>query len=309
MAVKNATKALSREERLARLKKKMESVDLGGGKGFWSPKQGRNIIRIMPPVREMEYYFQEVGKHSMSPDGKKRVYCPSFTSGGQLPCPVCEIIKDLRDAGDKASAEMAKSLGNRRMFWMNVIDRENPAAGPLIYTPGVMVFGDVTAYILDPDYGDIYDVEDGIDMVITREGSGINTEYNVKARKNASPLSEDPDEIEKWLDAALDLSYTVVDDDPENDKALSRGHAIYLLPYSRIVKEFNLDDIAADDLGVEEEEEEVVTPKKSPAKKHAAPVIDVEEEDDDDEDDEEEDEDIPAAKQEVSRRQARRSRR
>jgi len=306
MAVKTS-KGLSREERLALLKKKLDTVDLGGNKGFWNPKQGRNVIRILPAVKEMEYFFQEVGKHNMSPDGKKRVYCPNFTSGGLLPCPVCEIIADLKTSGDKASVEMAKSLGNRRMFWMNIIDRENPAAGPLIYTPGVLVFGDLSAYVHDPDYGDIYDPEDGIDMVITREGSGMQTEYNVKARKNSSPLSEDQVEMERWLDAALDLSYMEVSDDPEDDKVLAKGHAIYLLPYSRIVKEYNLDGIAAEDLGVDDddEEEEVVAPKKSPAKKHAQVTdeIDVEDEDEDEE------EDVPAAKQEVSRRQARRSRR
>lgn len=300
MAVK---KGLSREDKLAKIRERLQHVDLGGGKGFWSPKQGRNVIRILPPVKTMEYFFQEVGRHNLSPDGKKKVYCPSFTSGGELECPVCEIVKELRDAGDKGSDDMAKQLSIRKMYWMNIINRDDQNAGPLIYTPGVTVFGDIVSLVQDPDYGDIYDVDEGIDIIIERKGSGMQTEYSVKPRREATVLCEDSDLCEKWLEAASDLSYVEVSDDPEEDKTISKGHAVFLLPYDRIVKDFNLDNI--DEVVEDEDEvEEEVVPKKSPTKKQRTVVIE-EEEDEDDEEEEEEDE-TPPAKREVSRRQARR---
>jgi len=52
-----------RTSRLDKIRKRLENVDMGGTRGFWRPKSGRNVIRILPETGDMEVFWQEVGKH------------------------------------------------------------------------------------------------------------------------------------------------------------------------------------------------------------------------------------------------------
>lgn len=117
-------------------------------------------------------------------------------------------------------------------------------SGPFIYTPGVTVFSAVAALVNDPDYGDIFDLEEGTDITVERKGTGLNTEYQVVPRRDESPLVKTEAETEKIFEKAKDLSWVEVSEDPEEDSDLSEGHAVYVLPYDRIVSEFDLDSDA-----------------------------------------------------------------
>jgi hypothetical protein len=307
------------QDRLAALRSKMKGMDLGGSSGFWTPKEGRNVIRILPEVGTMQYFFQQVGKHSFPPDGKKYAYCPNFTSEGELECPVCEIVSQMSKSGDKAQKAMANDLRVRRTWWMNVIVRGQESQGPMIFTPGTTIFGSLITLISDPDYGDITDLNEGFDITIVRKGSGLDTEYEVLPKPKPTPLTDDADLSQEWVDKAKDLSYVEVSEDPNEDKELSDGHALYVLPYNRIIKELKLDE------GVSADEEEEKPSKSNNAKQAAtaarnakkpAPEPEPEEEDEDTEDDaseeDEEEEEVRPAKRsavnsDVKSRMARRS--
>jgi hypothetical protein len=247
----------SREERLAKIRQKLANTDIGGGgAGFWNPPEGKSVIRILPPVKDMEWFFQEVGTHQMSADRKKFVYCPRFTSDGELDCPVCEIVHELYQAGGSANEKLAKQMKLSRKYWMNVIVRgktkDDDDRGPFIFTPGVRIFETLMTHITDPDYGEIYDQDLGMDLTIERTGSGVDTRYQVIVKPRQTPISKNDDEVAGLLEKARDLSYVVVSDDPEEDKTIANGHAVFVLPYDRIVREFNLDD----DFVTPDEEEE-----------------------------------------------------
>lgn len=307
-----ATKKISNQDRLAAIREKLKHTDVGSGRGgFWSPKVGKNVIRILPEVGEMQYFFQEVGKHAFPPDGRRSVYCPNFTSNGELDCPVCELVDELRKAGDKASKNLASQLKLRKSYWMNVIDRSNEDAGTQIYTPGVIVFGSLVGLINDPDYGLITSIDDGFDVTIERTGTGRDTEYEVRPKPRHTPLHEDPDIIKEWLENAKDLTVVEVSEDPEEDKELTDGHVVWVMPYDRIIKDFDLDnEEAISSMGDNSDDDEEPRSSKKTSKSSAsskrkpAPV-----EKDDDEDDDEDAEEEPPAKAEVRRRVAARHRR
>jgi hypothetical protein len=318
-------KPMSRADRLAAMQDKLKKVELSsGGAGFWSPKEGKSIVRIMPEVAvvggkeyrvgDMQFFYQQVGKHNFPPKGAKHCYCPKFTSEGELECPVCETVSDLWK-GDAGSKALAKELGVRKSYWMNIIPRDDEAGGVKIFTPGVKIFTAIITLINDPDYGDITDITEGFDLTIERHGSGLETEYNVNPRRNPSALNADEDKIIEWMSKAKDLSAVEVSEDPEQDKELSAGHSVFVLPYNRLSREMDLDgDLGAEDVADDDDDEDEPVPAKktvaAPAKAtitKRAPV----EPDDDDEDDEDDDtvveKKVPAAKQEVVQRQARRS--
>ena len=295
------TKKMSKAEKVKALRDKLKKQDLGGGgAGFYSPKVGKNTIRILPEVGDMDFFFQPVGRHFF-PD-KRAVYCPSFTTEKDLDCPVCEIVRELHNIGDKQSKKLASSLGVRRSWWMNVIDRNNEDAGPLMYTPGVMVFNSIISLINDPDYGDVTDIDEGSDIIIDRDGTGIETSYEVHGRRKESALTDDDEMLEEWLDKAKDLTWIEVSEDPEEDDELSEGHAVHIVPYDRIVLDFGLDSFDEE----AEEAEEAESDRRPKRKTKRKPVVEVEEVEDD-EVEEVEDEVEPA--KEVKRRIARRSRR
>ena len=296
---------MTKQERIAALREKLAKTDTGGGgKGFWSPKVGRNVVRVLPEVGDMDFFFQEVGKH-VFPDGRS-VYCPKFTSVGEKECPICELIDDLYADGSQSSKKLAKAIRLRRAYWMNIVNRDdetqdNPVgSGPLIFTPGVKIFDQINNMITDPEVGDITDVNDGIDIIIKRTGTGLDTDYDVLPKRNSSPLSADADVVTQWLDEAKDLSWVEVSEDEKEDKELAGDHAVYVLPYERIEKEFGLDDLDVEELAsaVKEDtkpadKEEVEEPR---AKKSKVPVKEI-------------DEDTSEVEEEVNTRIARRSRR
>jgi hypothetical protein len=52
-------KEVSRADKLAALREKMAKVDVStGNAGFLRLKDGRNVIRIMPEVEDMQFFFQ-----------------------------------------------------------------------------------------------------------------------------------------------------------------------------------------------------------------------------------------------------------
>lgn len=255
----------ARVDRLAMLRDKLAKTDLrSGGGGFFSPPDGRSVIRILPEVGEMQFFYQQVGSHMLpGSENRKQFYCPNFTSEGELDCPICDYVEELKRSGDKASLALASALRVKRKFWMNVIDRDHESVGPQIFTPGVMVFGQISSLISDPDYGDIFDVDKGIDIIIERKGKNLETEYQVKPRRDSSPLSEDEDTLNEWLDKARDLTPVEVSDDPEEDKELTKGHILFIVPYDRLKREFENVDSDADS---DEDEDE------RPARKTATPA-------------------------------------
>ena len=235
----------SRQDRLAKVRDKLAKTDFGGSGNYWKPKQGRNIIRILPGVGDMEdFFWQDVGKH-YPPDSNRSFVCREFTLGE--PCPICEFVQELYDAGDEASKTLAGKIRCRKQFWMNIIDRANEDKGPQIFTPGPMIFKQVASLIGDPDYGEIYDEYEGLDLIISRTGTGLDTEYDVNSRRKESPLADNDDIIDEWLDAAKDLSVVELSDNPAEDRAAGGGDAVvFVLSYERLESEFTALDVEGD---------------------------------------------------------------
>lgn len=274
-----ASKAAVVDERLKKLQERLTKSTANNNQGWWKPKTGSNVIRILPEVGEMEIFYQPVGRHWLPDADTTKIYCPKFTSEGQHDCPICDWVDQLYRGG-KADKELAKNLRVERSFWMNVIDRNDEDAGPMIYTAPISVLSEVGALVGDPDWGYIMDELAGHDITITRTGEGIDTRYKVNAKPKPSPLHPDDAVIDKWMESARDLSYVMVSDDPLEDEDLAAGHAIYVYPYDRIIDEYDFKSLA--DMDVPEETPVQATPPRVTGRKvkvEALPLPDAEEDD------------------------------
>ena len=202
------------------LLKKLEETK--SDSGFWRPDTGTNVIRILPEVGTMEFFFVEAGRHYMD---NKSYDCPNLNSGGEERCPLCEVNQMLYEAGEK---EEAKKWRAGKSYLMNIIVRGKESEGPKVYSAGQIVFGQIAGLIGDPDVGDVSDIEEGFDLKLERTGEGLETRYTTREARNPSALGN-PDDVEKWLKDAKDLQAFVSERILDYDElAVQSGAAVFL---------------------------------------------------------------------------------
>ena len=180
--------------------------ELKTGKGYqpfkqefmvWKPKEGDNIIRILPPTwDDPDHYGLTLGFHfSIGPEHSAFI-CPFKFK--RAPCPICEKRDTLERMGMKEEAK-AFRFTMRTLVWL--IDRNEETKGPQLWG---MPLSKVDSKILETSKnkrtGEIYPVDDpeeGYDIFLTKTGTGLNTEYTVQIDRSPSPVNA------KWVEFAV----------------------------------------------------------------------------------------------------------
>lgn len=148
------------------------------------PAAGDHKYRILPSWRggDDRQFWHDFGMHFIktpnSGDKPEAVYiCAEKTYG--KPCEVCEAIKkSISVCDDDKMTEQLKKAGSAQRYLMNVLHLTGPEPKKVqIMEVGQGVFEDICNLI--GEYGDITDLENGIDVKIKREGSGLDTSYSV----------------------------------------------------------------------------------------------------------------------------------
>lgn len=186
-------------------KKLTETKERGNGGGdikYWKPKDGRNVIRILPALDRGNGFYAE-GKVRYNVGPKKRKARVPLNQDEK--CPIKDFVAQLYATKDEADKKLAKKMGVRTNYAFNVIDRsiEEGQEGygeVLLYNANSSVFEGVLTILLDPDYGDFLDPEKGRDIIITKTGKDLETTYSVNARPKEEPVG-----IEGWEEKLHDL--------------------------------------------------------------------------------------------------------
>jgi hypothetical protein len=189
-----------------------QEKEKSGGEGptWWSIPSGMSSVRILPPWDPTGRVALPVYMHPIEYKGEGMSFtkynwtCVNKTFG--KPCPICEGLAGLAAAGVDTSNWEA----NRRQFYFNAIVMHDPtfdnkgkgtAPGTHVLMKAPKTFYDwVIAQITNPMIGDITSVTNGIDVYITKEGSGLGTSYNMTLSPNGR--TEIPKE---YLDKITDL--------------------------------------------------------------------------------------------------------
>jgi len=228
---------------------------------FLKLKSGKNRVRVMPPWTDEGVnafqWWREVWTHwGIGPDddNKKTLACPKKTPPGGGECPVCDEVERLRATGDPADLELAKSMRARMRLFVNAIDLEDPewtqenvdemiGGGveenrlPDVGAPKIQVFGFgsmIFKELLDyyNDEIDMTDLEEGYNVIITKEGKDLNTKYRVRLEKNTSeaPVPDDDPTLHnldmvQQVKSAAEIIAIMEGVDPEEAKKLEEAKA------------------------------------------------------------------------------------
>ena len=176
---------------------------------MWRPQEGEeHTVRLLSfpdndgqPFQERWFYYN-IGNN------------PGLLAPYQFnkPDPIQELINKLRDDGSKESYELAKKLYPKMRSYAPVIVRGEEDRGVRLWSFGKMVYQSLLNIMLDEDYGDITDPNDGRDVkvVCTKAPGRMWASTEVRPRGKQSKLSEKSDQAKSWIGEIpnLDEMYT-----------------------------------------------------------------------------------------------------
>jgi len=189
---------------LAKMKEKL-AVSESGGRGkkdnvFWKPTEGDQEIRLIPtpdgdPFKVFHFHY------NLGEAARGGVLCPKRQFGEE--CPICEFASSLWKEESDESKKMAKGLFVRQRFFTPVIVRGQEDAGVKIWGYGKTIYETLLGLVLNPDYGDITDVDSGVDFTLNYtlpKSKGAFPQTSLVPKRKSSKLSKSKEEVAIWLD-------------------------------------------------------------------------------------------------------------
>lgn len=157
------------------------------------PQPGQHKYRILPSWRSGgdSQFWHDFSMHFIktpdSADKPAAVYvCAAKTYGKS--CDVCEAIKkSMGVCGDDKLNDFLKKAQSAQRYLLNVLHLTGPEpTKPQVLEVGQGVFENICALI--GEYGDITCPDTGTDIIIKREGSGLETKYTVMSAAKSQPV-------------------------------------------------------------------------------------------------------------------------
>jgi hypothetical protein len=129
---------------------------------LWKPKEGMQVVRIVPykfnpevPFIELKFYYKLGGNNYLAP----------CTFG--KPDPILETIDALRSSGSNEEKEIASKLAPVTRTYAPVIVRGEEDQGVRFWGFGVQVYKQILKLMTNPKYGDITSWTEGRDIEVT----------------------------------------------------------------------------------------------------------------------------------------------
>lgn len=165
---------------------------------YWSPKIGKQQVRIVPstfngsnPFTELKIYYGITNKVMISPStfGEKD--------------PIALFATKLRGDYNKENYLLAKKLDPKVRIFVPVIVRGEEDMGVRLWQFGKQVYEELLSLAMDEEIGDYTDIVNGRDINVETVGpESTGTPYNkssVRVKLKTSPLSENKAQVEKWI--------------------------------------------------------------------------------------------------------------
>lgn len=260
------------QESVQRAQVELEQFD----RHYWKPKDGDNLIRIMPPWDpDGDVWYIRSAQHFNVGPGDKSFAC-ARESDPAADCFLCDLARELAATGDPADKEEADDMRAARRWLINVVDLRAVDRGLQVWPAGINAWRELLSYFADDQWGvDIADPEVGYNVRVNKTGSGkYNTRYAVRVAKDPSVFP-----YPELLDDLHNPAESVVFSDSDTMRAAYEG-----LSGNRGAPELPEDDFGEDeptvaveapagfgDFGDEDEQEPAPPTSGASARATAAP--------------------------------------
>lgn len=208
----------------------VEEINKQTEKKFWRPKEGKTIIRVLPPngkAGEKLFYFT----HKVHWINKQPYECLDqqlVDKNGVLhkkeKCPICEITKRMRASADEDIQKEGKNLSAKYKYLTRILVRNHDTydTTPIFYEMPYKIRGKVLSAIQEGDFGTVVGVRDGRDFTLIKEGSGFLTSYdNSMLRPNTSPILGTDEEMIGVIEKIKNMPYSDIISFKEYDELKS----------------------------------------------------------------------------------------
>ena len=209
---------------MAKMKAKLQELESGGKQKsdnvFWKPQEGDQDIRIVPtedgdPFKVFHFHY------NLGEAARGGVLCPKRQFGDN--CPVCDFASKLWQEGTDDSKRMAKSLFVRQRFFSPVIVRGEEEQGVKIWGYGKTIYETLLGLVLNPDYGDITDIDQGVDFTLTYtlpKTKGAFPQTNLVPKRKSSALAATKSGIKEFINNVPDIHTLFTRKSPADVKAI-----------------------------------------------------------------------------------------
>jgi hypothetical protein len=181
---------------ITKIRARLDNVKNNGkaGGSFWRPRDGQQVIRIVPtsdgdPFKD--YWFH----YNLGAEQRGGLLCPKKNHGED--CPICDfkdqLWKEYNDTQDTDTLKLAKDMTPRQRFFSPVMVRGEESEGIRIWGYGKEAYTSLLNLVLNPEYGDITDIDAGTDLTLTYgKPPGANfPKTTLTPRRRTSPLCDE----------------------------------------------------------------------------------------------------------------------
>lgn len=246
---------------MALLQKKKQEIDAGNRAKTVGVPDKTSRWRILPGwSKDKPDFFHDFGRHFIKgPDGKmKAVYvCVDKTYG--KPCSICTAIETaINNTPDPEMKKVLEGARSSKRILLNALhlDGKEPSVPVILEVPRT-VFDHIVRISEEWEGRTISVEKDAVDLLITKEGTGLTTKYSVQPA--AKPAKVDPSVMDKVTD--LD-QYVAQENEEQANRALTSIAAVAgLLPPSvdtpavrpALSRPVELHEVAVEDMEIIEE--------------------------------------------------------
>lgn len=166
---------------------------------------GKSRWRILPSWRgDFITFSHDFGQHFVKDaDGnvKAVLVCEHETFGGH--CPHCDLVADaIRSCTDDNLVKIMREWKARKIYLVNALRMDGAdadASKPILLGMTTTAMDQYLQLMMERNNDDIniLSLEEGRDVIISREGQGINTRYNVNDAAKSTKV--DPSVMEKLI--------------------------------------------------------------------------------------------------------------
>lgn len=185
-----------------------------------TPREGQIKVIFLPPLHGATTPGLLQYTHWNIPELNRLTCLRTF----EKTCPLCEMLKEIQT---KVPEDVLKGYTSQGRSIHNVIvldDMTTPETEPCVLSSSEYTYWWLMQSILDPETGDITDVNNAHPVILRRVSAGGRFERIISLHKR--PLASTQEKIQEILNKAPDLSKIWKDSDELYQKLQTAGKAI-----------------------------------------------------------------------------------